>query len=115
MRIIWSHPDRQALFSQIQDGLRGAGKACDKNTLTVLLSRLRKKGYLAARKQGRKNLYEALVPEAEYQDEQTQLLIDSVYRGSPWGLVASLVSKERLSEAEFDELQRLLEERRSPK
>ncbi|MDE6912088.1 MAG: BlaI/MecI/CopY family transcriptional regulator, partial [Lachnospiraceae bacterium] len=66
MKIIWSNPQEVTLFPYIMEGLTAKGKPCQKNTLIVLLSRLINKGYLSAKKIGRRNEYTALISESQY-------------------------------------------------
>ncbi|MBD5560323.1 MAG: BlaI/MecI/CopY family transcriptional regulator [Clostridia bacterium] len=111
MRIVWGHPEG-ALFAQVQEELAQQGTPCHANALIVLFSRLQKKGYLRAEKKGRRNVYTALIQESAYQEQQTQLLVDKAYGGSTWGLVANLVTGDKLTEAEYAELRELLRSRR---
>jgi len=60
------------------DALAARGKPCQKNTLIVLLPRLINKGFLSAKKIGRRNEYTALVSETEYQTAQTRKFMDKI-------------------------------------
>ncbi|MCI9652108.1 BlaI/MecI/CopY family transcriptional regulator [uncultured Acetatifactor sp.] len=112
MKIVWANPEEVTLFPYIMEGLAARGKPCQKNTLIVLLSRLMSKGFLGARKIGRRNEYTALVSEAEYQTAQTKNFLDKIYEGSAKGLVSNLILGDLLAEEEYEELKRLLEEGR---
>ena len=109
MKIVWGNPQEVTLFSYIMDGLAARGKPCQKNTLIVLLSRLMNKGFLSARKFGRRNEYTTLVSETEYQTAQTKNLLEKVYEGSAKGLVSNLIMGDLLSDEEYDELKKMLE------
>ena len=109
MKIVWGNPQEVTLFSYIMDGLPARGKPCQKNTLIVLLSRLMNKGFLNARKIGRRNEYTTLVSETEYQTAQTKNLLEKVYEGSAKGLVSNLIMGDLLSDEEYDELKKMLE------
>lgn len=109
MKIIWSNPAEVTLFPYIMDELAERGKPCQKNTLIVLLSRLVNKGFLSAKKVGRRNEYTPLVSEAEYQTVQTRRFLDKIYAGSAKGLVSNLIMGDLLTEAEYEELKGLLE------
>ena len=109
MKIVWGNPSEVTRFSDLMDALAARGKECQKNTLTVLLSRLMNKGFLHARKLGRRNEYTALVSEREYQTAQTRRFLDKVYEGSVEGLVSNLILGDRLAGEEYEELKRLLE------
>ena len=112
MKIVWGNPDKETLFSYIADSLTEQGRPCQKNTLIVLLSRLVGKGFLSARKTGRKNEYTPLVSEREYQTAQTRNFLDKMYEGSIKGLVSNLITGDLLTDEEYEELKKLLEEGR---
>ena len=109
MKIVWGNPEDVTLFPYIMDRLAARGKPCQKNTLIVLLSRLMNKGFLSAKKIGRRNEYTTLVSEAEYQTAQTKHFLDKIYEGSVKGLVSNLILGDLLADEEYEELKRLLE------
>jgi BlaI family penicillinase repressor len=109
MKIVWGNPDEVTLFPYIMDGLAARGKPCQKNTLIVLLSRLMNKGFLSAKKIGRRNEYTTLVSETEYRTAQTKNFLDKIYEGSAKGLVSNLILGDLLADEEYEELKRLLE------
>lgn len=109
MKIVWENSEKVTLFTYIMDELAVRGKPCQKNTLIVLLSRLMNKGFLSARKIGRRNEYTALVSETEYQTAQTKYFLDKIYEGSVKGLVSNLISGDLLADDEYEELRGLLE------
>lgn len=115
MKIIWSNPQEVTLFPYIMDGLAAKGKPCQKNTLIVLLSRLINKGFLSAKKSGRRNEYTALVSETEYQTEQTKNFLGKIYEGNAKGLVTNLISGDLLTDEEYEDLKKLLEKGREKK
>ena len=112
MKIVWGNPEDVTLFPYIMDGLAARGKPCQKNTLIVLLSRLMNKGFLSAKKIGRRNEYTTLVSETEYQTTQTKHFLDKIYEGSAKGLVSNLIMGDLLADEEYEELKRLLEKGR---
>lgn len=109
MKIVWGNQSEVTLFPYIMDALAARGRPCQKNTLIVLLSRLIGKGFLSARKIGRRNEYTTLVSEAEYQTAQTRSFLDKIYEGSVRGLVSNLIMGDLLTDEEYEELKRLLE------
>lgn len=112
MKIVWENPREVTLFPYIMDALAARGRPCQKNTLIVLLSRLMGKGFLSARKIGRRNEYTTLVSEAEYRTAQTRRFLDKIYEGSAKGLVSTLIAGDLLTDGEYEELKKLLENRR---
>ncbi len=109
MKIVWGNPDLVTLFPYIMDELAKKGRPCQKNTLIVLLSRLMNKGFLSARKIGRRNEYTTLVSETEYQTAQTKNFLNKIYEGSAKGLVSNLIMGDLLADEEYEELKKLLE------
>ena len=109
MKIVWGNPEAVTWFSDIMNGLAARGKPCQKNTLIVLLSRLMNKGFLRARKTGRRNEYTALISETEYQTAQTKNFLDKIYEGNAKGLVSNLIMGDLLTGEEYEELKKLLE------
>lgn len=109
MKIIWSNK-KPTLFAFILSELEAKGKPWQKNTVITLLSRLMDKGYLKAKKIGRKNEYTPLISEAEYQTTQTKHLLEKIYEGSAKGLISNLIQSDLLDNNEYEELKKLLEE-----
>ena len=70
------------------------------------------KGFLSAKKIGRRNEYTTLVSETEYQTTQTKHFLDKIYEGSVKGLVSNLILGDLLADGEYEELKRLLEKGR---
>ena len=112
MKIVWGNPETVTLFPYIMDGLAARGRPCQKNTLIVLLSRLMNKGFLRAKKIGRRNEYTMLVSETEYQTAQTKNFLNKIYEGNAKGLVSNLILGDLLTDEEYDELKKLLEKRK---
>lgn len=112
MKIIWENQEEITLFPYIMEELAARGKPCQKNTLIVLLSRLINKGFLSAKKIGRRNEYTTLVSETEYQTVQTKNFLEKIYEGKVKGLVSNLISGDLLTDEEYEELKKLLEEGR---
>ena len=112
MKIVWGNRSEVIWFPDIMDALAARGRPCQKNTLIVLLSRLMNKGFLSARKIGRRNEYTMLISETEYQTAQTKTFLNKIYEGSAKGLVSNLIMGDLLADEEYEELKRLLEKGR---
>ena len=65
------------------------------------MSRLINKGFLSAKKIGRRNEYTTLVSETEYQTAQTKNFLDKIYEGNASGLVSNLILGDLLAETYF--------------
>lgn len=112
MKVVWANKEQPTFFFYITDQLAAKGKAWQKNTLITLLNRLVNKGFLNAKKIGRRNEYTPLVSETEYQTAQTVNFLDKIYEGNVNGLVSNLISGDLLSDNEYEELKKLLEKGR---
>lgn len=112
MKIVWENQPEVTHFPTLLEALAARGRPCQKNTLIVLLSRLTAKGYLSARKIGRRNEYTALISEAAYRTAQTRSFLDRIYEGSAGGLVSTLIAGDLLTDEEYEELKALLEKGR---
>lgn len=114
MKIVWANGGT-ALYAHIMEELSKAGFTWQKNTVITLLSRLVEKGLLKTSKIGRRNEYTAVISEADYQAEQTQVLLNKLYEGSAKGLVAALIQREMLSTEDYEELKQFWERERDKK
>lgn len=103
MKIIWAEGGR-ALYARIMEVLAETGRPWQKNTVITLLSRLVEKGLLVTSKIGRRNEYSAIVTEADYQAAQAKTLLDKLYEGSAKGLVSTLIQRELLTAADYEDL-----------
>lgn len=108
MKIIWSNKET-AYFAFLMEELSAKGKTWQKNTVITLLSRLMEKGYLKAKKTGRRNEYTAIITEKEYQTTQTKNFVHKIYEGNAKGLISNLIQSDLLDANEYAELKKLLE------
>lgn len=108
MKIVWTNK-QPIFFAFLLEELTARGKTWQKNTLITLLSRLMDKGYLKAKKLGRRNEYTVLISETEYKTSQTKNLVDKIYEGSAKGLISNLIESDLLTDEEYKELKRILE------
>ena len=109
MKIIWGNGGT-ALYFFIMEELEKEQNDWKKNTVLTLLSRLVEKGYLKTNKIGRRNEYEALVTEQEYQAMQTNSCLDRIFGGNVRSLVSTLLQEDRLSPEELKEIEKFWEE-----
>lgn len=103
MRVVWSRGGR-ARFAQVMEALSGQGREWKANTVLTFLSRLVEKEMLAVEKNGRLNVYVALLREEDYADQQTRTFLDRVYGGNAGRLVSSLLKQDCLTAEDLDEL-----------
>jgi len=105
MKIIWAN-DNSAMYAEIVTGLEAKGEVWTKNTLITLLSRLVEKGMLTTSKIGRRNIYTAIIAEADYQADQTVRFLDKIFEENTRGLVNALIEKDLLTLKDYEELQK---------
>lgn len=105
MKVIWNNGG-SALYAEIVGALSDKGMNWTKNTVITLLSRLIEKGLLKTSKIGHRNRYTAIVTANEYQASQTTSFLDKVYEGNAKGLVSTLIQKDLLSAADYEDLRR---------
>lgn len=79
-------------------------------TLLTFLSRLVAKGMLAAKKQGKSNLYRPLVSQQVYTQAESRVFLDQLYGGSARNFLAAMVEGRAISTQELAEMRQWLEE-----
>lgn len=109
MKIIWENGGI-ALYADIVTALDNKGISTTKNTIISLLSRLIEKGFLKTNKIGRRNKYTAIVSETEYQAAQTETFVDKLFEGNAKGLISTLIQKDLISAADYEDLKKYWED-----
>lgn len=104
LRVLWN-ANKELPYAEIRKSLEQTSK-WDNSTMKTLLRRLCRKGVVQAIKK-EVYYYKALVSEQEYNEYNTQSLIDRLYAGSAKNLVASLIDSKKLNDADIDELRSL--------
>ncbi len=79
-----------------------------RNTVGTLLVRLCEKGVVKAEKQGKSNLYSALIQEKDYSMSETENFLSKLYKGSIGNLVACLYENKALTEDEVEKLRKII-------
>lgn len=79
-------------------------------TIKTLLNRLLKKGAIAAEKDGRRYRYSAVLQRGDWQQRETDSLVERLFGGRIAPLVAQFSERNRLSRRDIAELKRLIEE-----
>ena len=107
MRIVWKrHPVTSAdVIAQLQKE-DASWRAV---TAKTLLNRLVRKGALCYEAIGRVYHYSATVSEAERVAAATRSFLERVFGGSLTGMMAHYVESRKLSQAQLNELRRILE------
>lgn len=81
-------------------------------TILSFLSRLQEKGFVDVYREGKTNVYKAVVPKEEYLQEESRSIWKRLYQNSVGNFMTALGSGEELSEEDLDELQEFLDRER---
>ena len=79
-------------------------------TILSLLTRLEKKGFVSVRKEGKSNLYTALVGQGAYQQQEGRTVLEKLYGNSLKNFVAALYQGKSVSGNQLKELEEFLHE-----
>lgn len=107
MGVLWQR--RQATVAEVVDALSGRRELAH-TTVATLLSRLEKRGLLAAERDGRQLVYRPLVAEQAVQKSMVSSLVDSLFGGRPEALLAHLMREQDIDRRDLDALNELLGE-----
>jgi predicted transcriptional regulator len=109
MEALWRESPRTA--ADICDEVSGQ-RDWSLATVKTLLGRLVSKQAVAAEPDGRRFLYRPLVERVDYVGGESRRLVDRLFGGRAAPLLLHLVEAEALSEADIDEIERLIKELR---
>lgn len=106
-RIVWDLGE--ATVRQVVEALP-PGRDLDFWTVQTYLRRLKAKGYLKTRREGRSNVYLPAVKPDQVVSEVTRDFVDRLFDGRALPLLQHLIQDRGLTEAEIDQLQQTLDE-----
>ncbi|MGN6153091.1 MAG: BlaI/MecI/CopY family transcriptional regulator [Lysobacteraceae bacterium] len=104
MRVLWRAGELNVADATAALGDRDLAHT----TVATLLTRLEKRGVVAARRDGRLLLYRPLVSEAQVKRSMVSSLIAQVFRGDPKALLAHLVSEREVAPGDLEQVRALL-------
>ncbi len=107
MQVVWD--EGEASVEQVQKTL--PDPLVD-STIRTMLQIMEDKKYVASRKQGRANIYSALIKREEVQKSAVKQMIQRVFGGSGEMLLARLVEDEQVDLDELEQIQKRLEQRK---
>lgn len=105
MRELWSR--QEASTAEVAQALADQ-RGLAHTTVATLLTRLEKRGVVAARRDGRQLVYRALVSEAQVRRSMVAGLLGSVFGGDAPALVSHLVRESELGADDLERIKRLL-------
>lgn len=95
--------------SEIEDFMNQKKKLAP-TTILTLLSRLEKKNFVSVKKEGKANLYSALVTQEEYQQQEGKHVLEKLYDNSLKNFVATLYQGKQIDQNDIEELESFLQE-----
>lgn len=95
--------------SEIEDFMKRKKKLAP-TTILTLLSRLEKKKFVSVKKEGKANLYRALVTQEEYQQQEGKHVLEKLYGNSLKNFVATLYQGKQIDQSDIEELEAFLQE-----
>lgn len=105
MDILWDEGS-----ATVREARQRIDKEMPYTSVLSIFQTLEDKGHISHEREGRAYRYYPLVEREEAGQEALSYVLDRLFKGSPKALVTSLVSGERVSEEELEELSRVLEE-----
>jgi len=109
MKLLWAAGEAIP-FSRLQDEAEAATE-WKKSTIKTLLERLVRKGFVEQQSRD-VYYYRPLVTQEEYSDSAARSMLEQLYRGNAFQLLAGLLHSADLSDEEAEELSRMLREKR---
>ena len=110
MLIIWEY-ERPVTRFEIEDKL-DEDRNLSPTTILSFLSRLQEKGFLEVSKEGKNNVYSAIIDKESYMQAESKNMLKKLYKNSVKNFLASLYDGNNLSEEDLQELEAYIEERR---
>lgn len=112
MRQLWARGEAgEASTAEVAEGLR-AERALAHTTVATLLSRLEKRGLVAARREGRGLVYRALISEAQVQRSMVSGLLSNLFEGKASALLSHLLDEREIGDADLAQMRALLQKQR---
>lgn len=110
MMIIWEL-DKPVTRMEIERNMEG-DKKLSPTTILSFLSRLEEKGFVAVEKEGKNNVYIAMVDKEIYVQKESWNILKRLYQNSIKNFLTALFDSRELSERELLELEEFVREKR---
>ena len=110
MMIIWEL-DKPVTRMEIESHMAGE-KKLSPTTILSFLSRLEEKGFVAVEKEGKNNVYIAMVDKEIYVQKESWNILKRLYQNSIKNFLTALFDSRELSERELMELEEFVREKR---
>jgi predicted transcriptional regulator len=110
MRVLWSRG--ACTTTDVTEALK-AHRNLAHTTISTLLTRLEKRGVIAASKDGRQLIYRACIDEAQVRRSMVAGLLGSLFGGDAQALVAHLVREDEIAAEDLAAVRELLAQRKA--
>lgn len=110
MMIIWEL-DKPVTRTEIEEKMVSDRKLSP-TTILSFLSRLQEKGFLAMEKEGRNNVYIALIDREIYIQKESWNVLKRLYDNSPKKFLEAICENGNLADAELEELEEYIQKKR---
>jgi len=110
MMIIWEL-DKPVTRMEIERNMDG-DKKLSPTTILSFLSRLEEKGFVAVEKEGKNNVYIAMVDKEIYVQKESWNILKRLYQNSIKSFLTALFDSRELSDRELLELEEFVREKR---
>lgn len=110
MMIIWEL-DKPVTRAEIEEKMTSDRKLSP-TTILSFLSRLLEKGFLAMEKEGKNNVYIALIDKEIYIQKESWNVLKRLYDNSPKKFLEALCENGNLADAELRELEEYIQKKR---
>ncbi len=110
MMIIWEL-DKPVTRTEIEEKMVSDRKLSP-TTILSFLSRLQEKGFLAMEKEGRNNVYIALIDREIYIQKESWNVLKRLYDNSPKKFLEAICENGNLADAELEELEEYIRKKR---
>jgi predicted transcriptional regulator len=107
LKVLWD--DGPGTVRQVLEHLRRRGRVLAYTTVQTFLNRLQQKGYVRSDKSDFAHVFRSAVSRQRVSRSRLKTLLDQLYDGAAGPLVLQLVKTQRLTAAEVEELQKLIE------
>ena len=109
LNIIWDRGE--ATVGEVWQDFSARRKVA-RNTVLTMVARLEEKGWLRHRAEGNVLRYGATIDQQTAHRQVAQQLVDTAFRGSPEGLIMTLLGESDLSEGQSQRIRAMLENAR---
>ena len=105
MRVLWQR--QAATTAQVVQDMR-VTRPIAHTTVATLLTRLEKRGLVAAERQGRELSYSALVSESAVRQSMVSSMLSNLFEGQASALLSHLLKREEIKPADLERMRELL-------